>query len=125
VAEPRIAGPGVIAARAQTTTHNAGKSVAPEVDRSRRASLAGGARWDCPFPNEAENEGIESAKAVLRVELDAQGQPLKVIVTEDPGYGFGREARRCAMRRRWMSRLDRSGAPTADAVTVMVSFERS
>ena len=95
------------------------------IDRLRRAGLADSARWDCPFPAEAESEGIESAKAVLRVEIDPLGQPNKVVVTDDPGHGFGREARRCAMRRRWLSRLDRSGAPAPDAVTVVVSFERS
>jgi protein TonB len=95
------------------------------VDRSRPAGLADTARWSCPFPREAEVEGIETAKAVLRVEIDAAGQPQNVTVTGDPGHGFGREARRCAMRRRWLSKLDRSGAPTADAVTVVVRFERS
>lgn len=121
----RVGAPGVIAARAPTNAQSFGKSLTASIDRSRRAGLADSARWDCPFPSEAESEGIEAAKAVLRVELDAHGQPMKIIVTDDPGHGFGREARRCAMRRRWTSRLDHSGAPAADAVTVVVSFERS
>jgi len=117
--------PGVIAARAPAPVRGPTTAGAINVDRSRRAGLADSARWDCPFPSEAESEGIERAKAVLRVEIDALGQPKKVDVTDDPGHGFGREARRCAMRRRWTGRLDRSGAPAADAVTVVVSFERS
>jgi len=117
--------PGMIAARAPAVVRGPVTPGAINMDRSRRAGLADSARWDCPFPSEAESEGIENAKAVLRVEIDALGQPKKVEVTQDPGYGFGREARRCAMRRRWMSRLDRSGSPAADAVTVVVSFERS
>lgn len=121
----RPTAPGVIAARAPATVRGPITPGAINIDRSRRAGLADSARWDCPFPSEAESEGIENAKAVLRVEIDALGQPKKVEVTQDPGHGFGREARRCAMRRRWMSRLDRSGAPAADAVTVVVSFERS
>lgn len=121
----RPAAPGVIAARAPASVKGPLTPGAINVDRSRRAGLADSARWDCPFPNEAESEGIESAKAVLRVEIDALGQPRNVVVTQDPGFGFGREARRCAMRRRWTSRLDRSGAPAADAVTVVVNFERS
>jgi protein TonB len=121
----RPTGPGVIAARAPAAVRGPLTPGAINVDRSRRAGLADSARWDCPFPSEAENEGIESAKAVLRVEIDALGQPRKIDVTQDPGHGFGREARRCAMRRRWTSRLDRTGAPAADAVTVVVSFQRS
>lgn len=121
----RPSAPGAIAARAPAAVRGPLTPGAINVDRSRRAGLADSARWDCPFPSEAESEGIENAKAVLRVEIDALGQPQKVTVTQDPGYGFGREARRCAMRRRWTSRLDRAGAPAADAVTVVVSFERS
>jgi protein TonB len=121
----RPAGPGVIAARAPAAVRGPLVPGAINIDKSRRAGLADSARWDCPFPSEAESEGIERAKAVLRVEIDALGQPKKIDVTQDPGYGFGREARRCAMRRRWMSSLDRSGAPASDAVTVIVSFERS
>jgi protein TonB len=121
----RASASGVIAAAAPAVQKGPIAPGAINLDRSRRAGLADSARWDCPFPSEAENEGIGSAKAVLRVEIDALGQPQKVVVTDDPGHGFGREARRCAMRRRWMSRLDRSGAPATDAVTVVVSFERS
>lgn len=121
----RPSAPGVIAAPAPALQKGPVTPGAVSLDRSRRAGLADSARWDCPFPAEAESEGIERAKAVLRVEIDALGQPQKVIVTDDPGHGFGREARRCAMRRRWISRLDRSGAPASDAVTVVVSFERS
>jgi protein TonB len=117
--------PGAIGAPAHAVMPGATQRGPALVDRSRAAGLADGARWSCPFPSEAEVEGIDSAKAVLRVEIDALGQPQKVTVTGDPGHGFGREARRCALRRRWMSKLDRTGAPTADAVTVVVSFERS
>jgi protein TonB len=121
----RASAPGAVSAKAPAAVKGAVTPGALGMDRSRRAGLADSARWDCPFPSEAENEGIERAKAVLRVEIDALGQPQKVIVTDDPGHGFGREARRCAMRRRWMSKLDRTGSPAADAVTVVVNFERS
>jgi protein TonB len=42
----------------------------------------------------------------------------------DPGTGFGREARRCALRKRWSPALDRAGRPTAGAAVVNVRFVR-
>lgn len=93
-------------------------------DRSRAAGLADGRTWDCPFPQEAEDEGIEDARVTLQVEIGADGSMLKTTVVNDPGFGFGHEARRCAMRRRWSSQLDRAGTPVAGRATVVVHFVR-
>ena len=124
---PQPARLGPVGARAARST-SAITGVSPggsAVDRSRPPRLADGKRWDCPFPAEAETEGIERAQAVLRVMVEPDGHLRNIEITGDPGYGFGAAARRCAMRRRWLGRLDRHGAPTAGEVTVVVQFERS
>ncbi|WNG33999.1 ferric siderophore ABC transporter substrate-binding protein [Archangium violaceum] len=93
-------------------------------DRSRRPALAGGARWDCPFPAEADDAGIDHGVVTLRVEVDAEGSVLSATVMEDPGHGFGREARRCALSKRWSPGLDRAGQPTREVALVKVRFDR-
>jgi protein TonB len=94
------------------------------VDRSRVPVLAGGARWDCPFPEEADAAGIEAAVVGLEVRVAADGRVESVTVSRDPGNGFGREARRCAMSKRWSAGLDRAGNPIAMTTAVNVRFER-
>jgi periplasmic protein TonB len=94
------------------------------VDRSRPPSLAGGAQWDCPFPEEADFAGIDSAAVTLQVRVSPTGQVESVMVVRDPGNGFGREARRCAMRKRWQPGLDPSGSATASLSVVNVRFTR-
>ena len=93
---------------------SAGSKTAPSVaapDRSRVASLSGEANWSCPFPPEADNVQVDDAYVTLQVDVDASGGPAAVRVLSDPGTGFGREARRCAMSRRYATALDRDGNP--------------
>ncbi len=93
-------------------------------DLSRAPQLAGAAKWDCPFPPEADDAGLDEARVGLRVSVSADGTVTGAQVTDDPGHGFGREARRCALRKRWQPAQDRAGRPVdADAV-VRVLFER-
>jgi periplasmic protein TonB len=92
------------------------------VDRTRAPQLASGANWDCPLPEEAADEGIEQATVALVVEVAADGKVLGVEVKQDPGYGFGREARACAFKKRWSPGLDRSGQPTRGKLPVNVRF---
>jgi protein TonB len=97
---------------------------APEVDRSRHAQLAGGSAWDCPFPVEADDAGIDNAVVALRIEVAADGHVLSAIATRDPGHGFGREARRCALSKHWSAGLDRAGQPISSTTVVNVRFDR-
>jgi protein TonB len=60
----------------------------------------------------------------LEVQIGADNAVAKAVVVSDPGYGFGQEARRCALRRRWLSQLDRSGAAVTGRATVVVNFVR-
>jgi periplasmic protein TonB len=94
------------------------------VDRSRHPALADGVDWDCPFPEEADRTEIDSAVVGLQVVVDAAGKVQSATVTRDPGHGFAREARRCALSKRWRAGLDRAGNPTHATSLVNVRFER-
>ncbi|AKV03818.1 Ferric siderophore transport system, periplasmic binding protein TonB [Labilithrix luteola] len=82
----------------------------PSVDRSRGAGLLGSDRWDdCPFPGEADSEQIDQAYVIIQVKVKADGTAETVTIVQDPGHGFGREARKCAMRKRYNTALDVEG----------------
>ena len=46
---------------------------------------------------------------MLQVDVRADGTPASVHVLTDPGNGFGREARRCGMNKRYTTALDHDG----------------
>lgn len=94
------------------------------VDLSRRPRLAGGGTWQCPFPIEADDAGIDHALVQLRIDVSANGAVRSVTVVADPGSGFGREAKRCATSKRWSSGLDREGRPIDAVEIVNVRFDR-
>jgi periplasmic protein TonB len=96
----------------------------PAVDRSRAARLAGGSAWDCPFPVEADDAGIDHAVVSLRIEVGVDGHMLSASAVRDPEHGFAREARRCALSKRWSVGLDRRGQPINSTTIVNVRFDR-
>jgi periplasmic protein TonB len=96
----------------------------PAADASRAPTLASGLHWDCPFPVEADDAGIDAAVVGLRVQVAADGKVEEAKALTDPGHGFGREARRCALSKRWAPGLDRAGRPVAAIAMVNVRFER-
>lgn len=97
----------------------------PSVDKSRPPSLVGSTSWSCPFPPEADAEGIDQAVAVIVVTVRPDGSPQSVKVVSDPGSGFGRAARMCALGRRFNPGFDRSGEPTtASTAPIRVRFSR-
>lgn len=84
----------------------------PGPDRSRKAGLDGSADWnDCPFPAEADAEQIDEAFVVLQVNVGADGRPTTIAVIQDPGHGFGRQAKICAQRKSFKTALDHDGNP--------------
>jgi protein TonB len=87
------------------------KAVVPDVDLSRAAALVDNTWGDCPFPPEADADQIDFQKVLVVVTVRADGTPQAVKVVSDPGHGFGRAARDCAMRHRFTPALDRSGHP--------------
>jgi protein TonB len=92
-----------------------GTGTAPPVqprkdDKSRVAGLLGSVDWnDCPFPGEADAEQIDQAFVMIQVKVKPDGSPENVTVVQDPGHGFGREARKCAMRKKYSPGLDPDG----------------
>jgi protein TonB len=100
-------------------------AAAPSVDRSRPARLAGGSYWDdCGFPEEADALQIDDAHVSIQVNVKADGAAESVRVTTDPGHGFGRLARSCALAKHFDPAWDRDGHPTATTLSVSIHFSR-
>ncbi|HEY1957054.1 MAG TPA: energy transducer TonB [Polyangiaceae bacterium] len=94
------------------------------VDLSRTAELAGSGEWRCPFPAEADADQVDEASSVIEVTVGADGRPSGARVLQDPGHGFGREARACAMRESYVPALDRDGRAVSSSKKFRVKFER-
>ena len=94
------------------------------VDLSRTATLAGSGEWRCPFPPEADSDSVDEASAVIEVIVGANGKAQSASILQDPGHGFGREARGCAMRESYVPALDKAGSPVASSKKFRVKFER-
>jgi protein TonB len=94
------------------------------VDLSRTATLAGSGEWRCPFPPEADADQVDEAAAIIEVIVGADGKPSRASILQDPGHGFGREARGCAMRESYVAALDRDGKPVLSSKKFRVKFER-
>jgi periplasmic protein TonB len=93
-------------------------------DLSRPASISGGTDWNCPFPPEADADQIDLQKVPVAIVVRADGSPESVRVTSDPGHGFGRAARACAMRQHFEPALNREGRAVVTTLLVNVKFTR-
>lgn len=113
VRDRRARGGGVEGAQGKA---EGSKATQPFVDKSKPAGLPIGANWNsCGFPPEADVEQINQARVNVVVLVGTDGRPTSVSVLNDPGYGFGRIARNCAMRFKYPVGLDKYGNPTAKA----------
>jgi outer membrane biosynthesis protein TonB len=84
---------------------------APEKDLSH-APVPVSTNWqDCGFPAEADLDGVDFGVVTLTVTVSADGRATSVTVINDPGSGFGKHVRQCAMRRPWKPGVDRFGKP--------------
>lgn len=98
---------------------------APKVDRSRGARVGNMASLErCPFPAEADAEQIDEATVGIEVRVRADGTAESVVITGDPGHGFGREAKKCAMRERYTNALDVDGNAIAATAKIRFNFRR-
>jgi periplasmic protein TonB len=101
------------------------KAEAAAVDKSKPAGLAGDTNWNCAFPPEADADQIDRQNVRVIVTVRADGTPESVRVMEDPGHGFARAARDCAMHRRFAPAYDREGSPIlASTPPITVKFIR-
>lgn len=113
-----------IVAPTGTGNGNAPQPQIMAVDLSRTATLAGSGEWRCPFPPEADADQVDEAAAIIEVIVGADGKPQRASILQDPGHGFGREARGCAMREAFVPALDRDGKPVTSSKKFRVKFER-
>jgi periplasmic protein TonB len=82
--------------------------------RSRaRAVTLDESAWSCPWPAEAEAQQVDQQTVVLRVAVRADGRAERVDLVDDPGFGFGRAARACALQTRFEPARDPAGALVA------------
>lgn len=85
---------------------------APERDLSRPASAISTGTWqDCPYPSEAQLEGVEFGLVRMVVTVGTDGRAKSVTILQDPGNGFGAQARQCALRKTFTTALDKLGQP--------------
>ena len=99
-------------------------SAAPAEDKSRPVGLGGSASWNCPFPPEADADQIDQAVVGVQVTVRPDGSAQAAQVVSDPGHGFGRMAKQCALAKRYQPALDRSGAAILGSGLVNVRFSR-
>jgi protein TonB len=94
-------------------------------DLSKAPGLVGSTSWNCGFPPEADADQVDQATVSILVTVRPDGTPSSVKVLSDPGHGFGRAARTCALGRRYTPGTDRGGNPiTATTPPITVRFTR-
>jgi periplasmic protein TonB len=108
--------------------NSVGTAVAPTVaikrDCARATRLRGGLAWDCSFPPEADTEQIDTASAVIEVAVNASGRVDSVRIVQDPGHGFGRAARACAMSKAFDAAIGDECTAITSTKSFRVNFNR-
>jgi len=95
------------------------------IDRSRAAQIVNKANLErCPFPPEADAEQVDEAAVGIEVRVGVSGRAESVSITRDPGHGFGREARKCALRETYAPALNQDGLPIPGIYRVNFRFSR-
>jgi protein TonB len=117
-----------VAAVATGTPGGTGTAAAPppvKVDRSASARIMNLANLErCPFPAEADAEQVDEAAVGIEVRVSVDGRAESVAITRDPGHGFGREARKCALREKYVPAKDVDGIAIPGVYKVNFRFSR-
>jgi protein TonB len=114
-----------VATGVQGGTGTAPAPPAVKVDRSRAAAIMNKANLErCPFPAEADAEQVDEAAVGIEVKVSTDGRAETVAVTRDPGHGFGREARKCALREKYAPALNVDGVAIPGVYRVNFRFSR-
>ncbi len=79
---------------------------------------------DCPFPPESDAAGIDQATVMVEVALNAEGNVESTSATEDPGYGFARQAQQCARDARYSPARDDRGRGVSQTLSLRFRFLR-
>jgi len=99
--------------------------VSPGPDRSRAPSMSDKSAWlNAPFPREADDAQIDNAEVTLQINVRPDGTIDVPTVLKDPGYGFGREAVKFAMRQKYVPALDHDGNPITRTFKTIVRYSR-
>jgi protein TonB len=94
-------------------------------DKSKPPGIGGGSWNSCDFPSEADQDQVDYAVVIIVVTVRPDGSALSVKVMSDPGHGFGRAARMCALSKKYTAALDREGNPTVGTTPpIHVTFTR-
>ena len=114
-----------VATGVQGGTGTAPAPPAVKIDRSRAAAIMNKANLErCPFPAEADAEQVDEAAVGIEVKVSIDGRAETVAVTRDPGHGFGREARKCALREKYAPALNVEGLAIPGVYRVNFRFNR-
>lgn len=117
-----------LAARAGGFQGGTGTTAAPPatvVDRSASARIMNLANLErCPFPAEADAEQVDEAAVGIEVRVSVDGRAETVSITRDPGHGFGREARKCALREKYQPAKNFEGNAIPGVYKVNFRFSR-
>jgi protein TonB len=98
---------------------------APTVSLARAASLGSSTSWNCGFPPEADAEGINFKLVKVIVTVKPDGRARDVSVLQDPGFGFGAWARKCALRNTYTPALNAAGQPIEQTTApITIRFQR-
>jgi protein TonB len=98
---------------------------APKEDLSRPATPATRSWDDCGFPAEADVEQIDFMRVTVVVTVNVDGRAQSVSVLKDPGYGFGNQARQCALRKTYNVGYNADGKPVVTTTPpFVVTFRR-
>ena len=93
-------------------------------NRSSPARLGGNVTWKCPWPREADAE-MRHMAVRAQAEVRADGSAIGITVLDDPGYGFAREARLCALRHSYVPAHGADGAPIdGTSIPFWIYFDR-
>lgn len=94
----------------------------PSVDCSR--PIGPPSSNHCPFPPEADADEINQALVTVQITVRPDGTASSATILSDPGHGFGRAARACALAWRYQPAWDRSCNPILSSRPVAVRFTR-
>jgi periplasmic protein TonB len=121
VRDPNATGDGVPGGKGK-----AKQDVAEDApDMSTAPTLPPGRNWQCAFPPEADTDQIDFQIVPILVTVGPDGSAKSVKIISDPGHGFGRAARECALRQRFTPALDRQGRAVAGTTPpINVKFTR-
>jgi protein TonB len=124
-ADTGVGGTTQIGGKATTATNNPAAVATGVPGGSRGAAIMNKANLErCPFPAEADAEQVDEAAVGIEVKVGVDGRAENVAVTRDPGHGFGREARKCALREKYAPALNVDGSPIPGVYRVNFRFSR-